>query len=156
MKKVFIIILSFLAFSSINAQVSTTLDGTGSYVTGGDGTGSIVSYSWTIQGTPPAAVILANASQPMSKATFTQKGDYYLLLTVTDNKGAKSSAVDTVTIFAGQVPHAKATNSHIYLSLPGNSTFNYEKYYNRSIIDNRSKLFFIEGAKKNRFNGIVS
>lgn len=154
MKRLLVLLLSLLAFSSINAQVSTQLDGTGSYVSGGNGSGKIVSYSWVLQANPPAAVTIINSDKAVSTVTFTQKGDYYFLLTVTDNNGINSSAIDTVTVFAGQVPHAKATNSHVYLSLP-NSTFNYEKGFNRSFIDNHTKLFFFEeAANKQGYYGL--
>ena len=72
---------------------SITLNGGGSYVTGG----TIVAYSWA-EVSGPGAAELAGASSPIVVATGLVAGQYIFSLTVTDNKGDTASAIVKVTV----------------------------------------------------------
>lgn len=116
MKKILFILITVLCSFAIKAQtVSVQLDGSGSY----DSDGTIVAYNWTIFGTPPGS---SNISSPNSSITNITGlgivGNYYYQLKVTDNQGATGTSIDTVTVGpANQAPHARTTNSHIYVQL---------------------------------------
>ena len=116
MKKFLFILIAILCSFIIKAQtVSVQLNGSGSY----DSDGTIVAYNWTIFGAPPGS---SNISSPTSSITnitgLGVVGNYYYQLKVTDNQGGIGTAIDTVTVGpANQVPHARTTNSHIYIQL---------------------------------------
>lgn len=104
--------LTFLFFAlvfafAVNAQsATTTLDGTGSGVTGGiAGTAKLVSYSWAVQN-PPAPVTFSAPTAVTTDATFTKAGTYNIVLTVTDDLGQTAAATLTVIVYEQQTPHA--------------------------------------------------
>lgn len=111
MRKLLSILILFFPFT-IQAQVSDTLTAAGSTVTGGDGTGYIASYSWTTIGTPPASVVYSNPSGITTKATFSVSGDYYTLLTLTDNLGNHATTIDTTTYLSKQAVFARTSKCY--------------------------------------------
>ncbi len=72
-------------------QPSIALNGTGSY----DPDGDPITYSWRVAGSKPAEITGANTATPTVR--FLQGwGDYIFELTVTDDKGARSTATTLV------------------------------------------------------------
>jgi PKD repeat protein len=84
------------------APLTVTLDASDSH----DQDGSIVSYTWTINGQLFASVA---SSEPLSY-TFTTAGNYTIVLTVTDNHGLTGTAQQSVSVTApNQPPVAQLT-----------------------------------------------
>jgi hypothetical protein len=95
MKHLFFLLLTFISLSAFSQSAIAPLDASGSGVTGGDGTGKIVSAVWTVQN-PPATVTYysdaagtqAGTNQALKTyAKITAAGTYNFTLTVTDNLG---------------------------------------------------------------------
>ena len=111
-----LLFIFFFALMSFFAKAQTgtaTLDETGTTVTGGDGTGSITSVAWTVQGTPPAPVTFSAPNTLKTDITVTKAGNYSILFTVKDNLGNVASTVWTVTVYDKQVINIDASRSHI-------------------------------------------
>ncbi len=72
---------------------SVSLDGSKST----DPDGSIASYSWS-QSSGPAGASIASATSATTNVTGLSAGTYIFKLTVTDNKGATGSALDTIVV----------------------------------------------------------
>jgi hypothetical protein len=103
MKKVFFISLFALITVFANAQSGTgNLDASNSTIIGGDGTGKIISATWVAQGTPPAPVVIANASAISTTVTVTKPGTYTFLVTLKDNLGNVATATVTKEAFYQQ------------------------------------------------------
>lgn len=114
MKRLFLFLLiAFLAFSAHAQSATAVLDETGTTVTGGDGTGSIASVSWTIQGTPPAPVTFSAPTSMIDTITVTKAGNYYILFTAKDNLGNIATTTWTVTAYDKQVINIDASKSHV-------------------------------------------
>lgn len=108
MKKLLTIILFAAISFAANAQTATvTLDASGSGVSGGDGTGKIVSANWTVQGTPPAAVTFSAPTALVTSVTVTKDGTYDFLLTVTDNLNQVTTGVIELDVFKQQIINIK-------------------------------------------------
>lgn len=110
MKKLLLILLTFISVSAL-AQTAT-LTGTGT-----DTDGSIVGYSWRkISG--PSGSIIANSSFASTIVSGLQAGIYQFELTVTDNQGATGADTVQITVLAGNVkPKANAGPDQI-ITLP--------------------------------------
>jgi hypothetical protein len=67
------------------------LNGSASY----DPDGDPITYSWRVSGAKPASIVGANTATP-SVTPQQGYGDYIFELTVTDDKGARSTATTTV------------------------------------------------------------
>lgn len=114
MKQLFLFLFVTILALSVNAQSATaTLDETGTTVTGGDGTGSIASVSWTVQGTPPAPVTFTTPNAIKTDITVTKAGNYSILFTVKDNLGNVATTTWTITAYDKQVINIDASKSHI-------------------------------------------
>ncbi len=68
------------------------LNGSASY----DPDGDPITYSWRVAGTKPATLLGADTATPIA-TPMQNYGDYIFELTVTDSKGARSTATTTVT-----------------------------------------------------------
>ncbi len=96
---------------------SVTLDGSLS----SDPDGTISSYSW-IQVTGPSASTLTGATASVATASNLVAGQYTFQLTVTDNKGASSSAQVKITVSAaGPQPPVANAGANQTITLPTNS-----------------------------------
>ena len=111
MKKVLFISLFALMSIFANAQTGTgTLTATSS-VSGGDGTGSIVSTSWAVQGTPPAPVTIATPNAATTTFTVSAPGVYTFVATVKDNLGNIATATWIATAYLQQSVNVDVSKS---------------------------------------------
>jgi hypothetical protein len=93
MKILFILLFTLITFFASAQSGTGNLDASKSTVVGGDGTGKIVSATWTVQGTPPGPVTIANANSISTTVTVTKPGKYSFLVTLKDNLGNVATAV---------------------------------------------------------------
>jgi len=101
---------------TITLPATATLNGTKS----SDPDGSIAAYSWVEVSGPGAAVITSgNTATPVISGL--QAGTYVFQLTVTDNKGATSSAQVTITVIAANQPPVANAGTDQTIQLPTNS-----------------------------------
>lgn len=109
----FFLFASILAFAAHAQSATATVNGA-DYVsiTGGDPSAKIVSYQWTVTGTPPAAVVISAPAQAQTDFTFTKSGTYTVLLTVKDNLGNVASGTLTFVVYDKQVIHIDFTKSY--------------------------------------------
>lgn len=92
-KLISILIFAAIAFTTNAQSAIVPLDASGSVVTGGDGTGKIVSASWAAT-TSPYAISFTDSSGNTGTnqglktyVKITKGGTYVMTLTVTDNLG---------------------------------------------------------------------
>lgn len=104
MKHLLFLVMALTFISIGKAQsVDTTIDAS-KYVTisGGDGTATIASYTWTASSTSePFTITAPTLSQ--SKFSFTKEGDYAATLVVRDTKGNTGSGVLKFKVYAKQL-----------------------------------------------------
>lgn len=119
MKYLLFIFLFGLISAFAHAQTGTgTLDATGAAtVAGGDENAKIVSYAWSVQGTPPAPVTFSSPNSVKTEVTVTKAGNYTFLLTVKDNLGNIATGTVTATVYDKQVIHLNLTKTHIDIQL---------------------------------------
>jgi hypothetical protein len=105
MKQLLFIFLLVAASFAVKAQSGTgTIDATNDVtINGGPIGGHIVSAAWTVQGTPPAAITISAANNLKTDVTVTKEGNYFLLLTVTDEIGTIGTGVYQVIAQAKRV-----------------------------------------------------
>lgn len=117
MKKLLFSIIFIATFFVAKAQSGTgTIDATPLVtITGGDGTGTVVSALWSIQGTPPGTVVLSAANNLKTNVTVTAIGTYNLLLTVKDNLGNTATGVFIVNAYFSQGINIKVTVTQIII-----------------------------------------
>lgn len=114
MKHFIILLFAMIVAFASNAQTGTgTLDETGITVTGGDGTGQIVSTVWTVQGTPPAPVTFSAPNAVKTDVTVTKSGDYTFLFTAKDNLGNVATTTWTAHVYDKQVIIIDASKSRV-------------------------------------------
>ena len=94
-------VVLILLFGCVSRRVATTqttvlLDGTRSYITGGNGKGYFAKWEWKqIKGTNG---FIGNAYLPATQTTVQGSGVFAWQLKVTDNLGNQDSAVYSITI----------------------------------------------------------
>ncbi len=95
---------------------STVLDGTASTAP----SGTITSYQWTkISG--PSAGSIVNASAATTNVNGLEEGVYQFELKVTDNNGASSTSVVSITVKPAPLPPVADAGGNITITLPQNS-----------------------------------
>lgn len=119
MKHLLFVLFFGLISAFAHAQTGTgTLDATGAAtITGGDTNAKIVSYSWTVQGTPPAPVTFSAPNQVKTDVTVTKSGNYTFILTVKDNIGNIATGTITATVYDKQIIHLNLSETHIDIQL---------------------------------------
>lgn len=115
-----ILLVSLFALMSILATAQTgtaTLDASGSTISGGDGTGKIVSYAWVLQGSAAAPVVYVNPNSAKTDVTFTTAGQYTFAVTEKDNLGNVATGTVIVDVYNKQSIIVNVANSHIQVIL---------------------------------------
>lgn len=111
MKKLLFLFLFAVTGLFANAQSGTgTLTAT-STIIGGDGTGTIVSTTWAVQGTPPAPVAFTNQNAATTGFTVTEPGVYTFIATSKDNLGNVQTATWVATAYLSQTINVDVSKS---------------------------------------------
>lgn len=117
MKKLIFLLISILSFVVVEAQSATVTLSASVVISGGDGTGTITSAVWSVQGTPPAPVTISNqgmvGDSAKATATFTKAGTYYLILTAKDNLSNVATGTVEGDVFNKQTIIISVVNSKI-------------------------------------------
>ena len=83
--------------TQLNLGDSVTLYGSGS-----DPEFGPLTYSWSITGAPTGSTAqIVNAASPTATLTPTMAGNYFIMLTITDNHSLSASAVFAIIVIAG-------------------------------------------------------
>jgi|SRR6185312_5359208 len=114
MKHLFIFLFAIIAAFTVNAQSATvTVNGAlAASISGGDSNAKIISYSWSITGTPPAPITISTPAQAQTDFTFTKAGNYTVQFTVKDNLGNTASAPLNFVVYDKQVINIDFSKSY--------------------------------------------
>jgi len=101
MKLWYLILVLLLIGCDVSKRVVTTpkmivLDGSRSYISGGDGKGSIISFYW--QQKAGQSVKVSNQTSQSISLMPLHPGSYTFQLKVTDNLGNKDSTIYSITV----------------------------------------------------------
>lgn len=114
MKKLLLLLVTFLSFTAISQTVTLTGSGT-------DTDGTIIAYQWRkVSG--PATGIITSPNAAVTTVTGLTSGIYLFELTVTDNAGATGTDTVQITVLAGNVKPKSNAGADQIITLPSTST----------------------------------